>query len=62
MIWILVIIIVAVIYNAEKMPAIIASVKKDIPNVVEVGKKASKELKEKAKNIHENQSKKTLDD
>ena len=62
MIWILVIIVVAVIYNAERMPEIIASVKKDIPHVVEAGKKASKDLKEKAKNIHEKQSKKNIDE
>ena len=61
MIWILVIVIVAMIYNAERMPEIIASVKKDIPQVVEAGKKASKDLKEKAKNIQEKQSKKNTD-
>ena len=45
--WILVAIVVFVLYNAEKMPEIMDKVKKDVPNLVEAGKKVSKELTEK---------------
>ena len=45
--WILVAIVVFVIYNAEKMPEMMDKVKKDVPHIVEAGKKVSKELTEK---------------
>lgn len=48
MIWILVIIAVIAIYNAERLPDLVNKFKKDMPAIVEAGKKASKELKEKA--------------
>jgi Sec-independent protein translocase protein TatA len=48
MIWVLVIIAVFVIYNAERMPDLINKFKKEVPNLVDTGKKVSKELKEKA--------------
>lgn len=48
MIWVLVIIAVFVIYNAERMPELINKFKKEVPNLVDTGKKVSKELKEKA--------------
>ncbi|MBR5154580.1 MAG: hypothetical protein IKW58_02530 [Alphaproteobacteria bacterium] len=48
MIWILAIIVVAVIYNAERMPQIIEKIKGEAPHIVEAGKKMSKEIKEKA--------------
>ncbi len=61
MIWILVIIIVIAIYNAEKLPHIIEKMKEEVPHIVEVGKKASKEIKEKAQIAHQEkiQNKKT---
>jgi Sec-independent protein translocase protein TatA len=48
MIWILVIIIVAIIYNAERLPDLMNKFKKEVPHIVETGKKLSKDLKEKA--------------
>ncbi|MBP5698893.1 MAG: hypothetical protein J6W96_05155 [Alphaproteobacteria bacterium] len=48
MIWILVIVIVIIIYNAEKWSGIIDNLKKEVPHIVETSKKVSKELKEKA--------------
>ena len=48
MIWILAIIVVVAIYNAERMPQIVNKIKSDVPHIVEAGKKASKDLKEKA--------------
>lgn len=48
MIWVLVIIAVFVIYNAERMPELMDKFKKEVPNLVDTGKKVSKELKEKA--------------
>ena len=47
MIWILAIIVVVAIYNAERMPQIVNKIKSDVPHIVEAGKKASKDLKEK---------------
>ena len=48
MIWILVLIIVVVIYNAERLPQIVERIKGEAPHIVEEAKKMSKELKEKA--------------
>lgn len=48
MIWILVIVVVIIIYNAEKWPEIMNNLKKEVPHIVETSKKVSKELKEKA--------------
>lgn len=48
MIWVLVIIAVFIIYNAERMPELINKFKKEVPNIVDTSKKVSKELKEKA--------------
>ena len=48
MIWILVIIVVVAIYNAERLPDLVSKFKSEVPNIVETGKKVSKELKEKA--------------
>ena len=48
MIWILVAIIVIAIYNAERIPELIEKFKREVPQIVETGKKVSKELKEKA--------------
>lgn len=48
MIWVLVIIIVVVIYNAERLPDLMNKFKKEVPHIVETGKKLSKDLKEKA--------------
>lgn len=53
MIWILAIIVVVAIYNAERMPQIVNKIKSDVPHIVEAGKKASKDLKEKAKSVQE---------
>ena len=50
MIWVLVAIIVICIYNFERLPDIVNKVKSEVPNLVETGKKVSKELKEKAQN------------
>lgn len=47
MIWILVALVVIVIYNAERMPQIVSKLKAEAPHLVDAGKKASKELKEK---------------
>ncbi len=47
MIWILVVLVVIVIYNAERLPQIIDKLKDEAPHIVDAGKKASKELKEK---------------
>lgn len=52
MIWVLVIIVVIVIYNAEKMPQIMDKIRAEVPHIVEAGKKASKEIKEKAQTAH----------
>lgn len=43
--------IVAVIYNAEKLPQMMNKLKDEVPHIVEAGKKASKELKEKAQTV-----------
>ena len=52
MIWVLVIVAVIIIYNAERMPELMDKFKKEVPNLVDTGKKVSekvsKELKEKA--------------
>ena len=45
-------IIVAVIYNAEKLPQMMNKLKDEMPHIVDASKKASKELKEKAQAIH----------
>ena len=45
--WILVIIVVFAIYNAERLPDIIKRLKKEVPHIADAGKKAAQELKEK---------------
>ncbi len=52
MIWVLVIIIIFVIYNAEKLPGLMNKIKSEVPHTVEVVKKASKDIKEKAQSSH----------
>lgn len=51
--WILVIIVVFAIYNAERLPDIIKRLKKEVPHIADAGKKAAQELKEKAKQAQE---------
>lgn len=58
MIWVLVIIAVFVIYNAERMPELINKFKKEVPNLVDTGKKVSKDLKEKAQAVAEKKNNK----
>ena len=53
MIWIIAIIAVIIIYNAERMPELINKFKKEVPNIVDTGKKVSKELKAKAQAVAE---------
>lgn len=53
MTWLLVAIIVIVIYNAEKLPQMVEKIKGEVPHIVDAGKKASKELKEKAQEAQE---------
>lgn len=53
MIWILAIIIVVAIYNAERLPDLIKKFKSDVPHIIDASKKMSKELKEKAQVIHQ---------
>lgn len=53
MTWILVAVIVIVIYNAERLPQLMSRLKDEMPHIVEAGKKASKELKEKAQAVHQ---------
>lgn len=48
MTWILVAIIVIAIYNAERLPQIMNRLKNEVPHIVDAGKKATQELKEKA--------------
>lgn len=48
MTWILVAIIVIAIYNAERLPQLMSRLKDEVPHIVDAGKKASQELKEKA--------------
>lgn len=48
MIWVLVIIAVIAIYNAERLPELVNKIKDEVPHLVEAGKKASKDIKEKA--------------
>jgi Sec-independent protein translocase protein TatA len=56
MIWVLVIIVVFAIYNAERMPHIMDKIRNEVPHIVDAGKKASKELKEKAHEVQEKAS------
>lgn len=56
MTWLLVALIVVVIYNAEKLPQLMTKLKDDVPHLVEAGKKASKELKEKAQAMQKEKS------
>lgn len=51
--WILLAIVIFVLYNAEKMPDMIKNIKKEMPHLAEVGKKAAQELKDKAKSVQE---------
>lgn len=59
MIWVLVIIAVFVIYNAERMPELMNKFKKEVPNIVDSSKKMSKELKEKAQAMAEKKNTKS---
>lgn len=54
MIWVLAIIAVVIIYYAERMPQIIEKAKSDVPYIIEAGKKASKDLKDKAQAVQKN--------
>jgi Sec-independent protein translocase protein TatA len=54
MIWILAIIAVVLIYYAERMPQIIEKAKNDVPHIINAGKKASKDLKDKAQSLQKN--------
>jgi Sec-independent protein translocase protein TatA len=56
--WILVIIVVFAIYNAEKLPDVIKRLKTEVPHIADAGKKAAQEIKEKAKQAQEKVSKK----
>ena len=56
MIWVLVAIIVIAIYNAERLPHLMNKIKDEVPHLVEAGKKASKEIKEKAQAAHQENS------
>ena len=56
MIWVLVVIVVIAIYNAEKLPQMMDKIKDEVPHLVEAGKKASKEIKEKAQVTHQEKS------
>jgi Sec-independent protein translocase protein TatA len=51
--WILVIIAVFAIYNAEKLPDIIKRLKNEVPHIADAGKKAAQEIKAKAKQAQE---------
>lgn len=62
MTWILVAIIVIAVYNAEKLPQIMERLKGEVPHIVDAGKKASKELKEKAQAAQEKIAKKNNQD
>jgi len=53
MTWILVAVIVIAIYNAERLPQLMSKLKDEVPHIVDAGKKASKELKEKAQAAHQ---------
>lgn len=59
MIWVLVIIAVFIIYNAERMPELVNKFKKEVPNIVDTSKKMSKELKEKAQAVAEKKNAKS---
>ena len=48
MVWLLVIVVIIAIYNAERLPEIISKLKSEVPHLVDAGKKVSKEIKEKA--------------
>lgn len=48
MVVILVLIILFVIYNAERLPQIMDKIRNEVPHIVDAGKRVSKELKEKA--------------
>ena len=56
MVVILVFIILFVIYNAERLPQIMDKIRNEVPHIVDAGKKASKELKEKAHEVQEKAS------
>ncbi|MBO5441737.1 MAG: hypothetical protein J6A09_04155 [Alphaproteobacteria bacterium] len=53
MIWVIAIIVVVAIYNAERLPDLIKKFKSDVPHIIDAGKKMSKDLKEKAQVIHQ---------
>ena len=58
MIWILAIIVVIAIYNAERLPDLVKKFKSDVPHIIDASKKMSKELKEKAQVIHHDKASK----
>ena len=51
MVWLLVIVVIIAIYNAERLPEIISKLKSEVPHLVDAGKKVSKEIKEKAQTV-----------
>ena len=51
--WVLLAIVVFVLYNAEKLPDMIKNIKKEVPHLADVSKKAAQDLKEKAKSVQE---------
>ncbi len=48
MIWVLVIVVIIAIYNAERLPMVVNKLKNEVPHIIEAGKKVSHELKEKS--------------
>ena len=58
MVWFLVIVVVIAIYNAERLPDIMNKLKKEVPHIVDAGKKVSHEIKERAHNVQSRASKK----
>jgi Sec-independent protein translocase protein TatA len=51
MVWLLVIVVIIAIYNAERLPEIISKLKSEVPHLVDAGKKVSQEIKEKAHSV-----------
>lgn len=58
MIWILVIVVIIAIYNAERLPGIVNNLKNEVPHIIEAGKKVSHDIKEKAQNVQAKKSSK----
>ena len=59
MVWFLVIVVLVVIYNKERLPEMMSKIKDEVPHIVETSKKASKEIKEKATQIKVSNEKST---